>query len=60
MKVTIQSIMDAAFEDGKVFTASQAQRILDRHRQLVKEGHSVNQEKDRQIDECWKWFYGYN
>jgi hypothetical protein len=55
-KVTVQSIIEAAREDGKEFTQSQAQRILDRHKQLVKEGQALRRNKRSQINDAWRSF----
>ncbi len=56
MRVSIQSIIEAGREDGKEFSVSQAQRILDRHKQLVKEGQALSREKRKQVNDCWNYF----
>lgn len=56
MKVSVQSIIEAGRVSGRVFTANQAQRILDRHKQLVKEGQSLRREKRNQVNDLWNHF----
>ncbi len=56
MKVSVESIIEAGREDGKEFSVSQAQRILDRHKQLVKEGQTLTREKRKQANQCWSDF----
>jgi hypothetical protein len=42
MEVTIESIMLSARQTGRELTVSQAESILRRHVQLVKEGRNLN------------------
>ena len=47
-RITIESIVQAANQTGHTLTVQQAQSIMSRHNQLVKEGQNLIRERNRQ------------
>ena len=58
MEVNGYSVIHAARNTGRELTQKQVNQILRRQEQLVKEGRNIQREKQREIDRCWKWWYG--
>jgi hypothetical protein len=58
MNVTKDSVFNAAQNTGRTLTLKQVNQILRRREQLMREARNLQGDKYRQIEWCWRWWYG--
>ena len=57
MEVNGYTILQAARNTGRNLTQKQVNQIMRRRDQLVKEGRNLQNDKRRQEDAMWRWWY---